>query len=87
MNNEQGWLNVYKPRGISSFNVVYKIKKKFNLKKIGHGGTLDPLAEGVLPIAIREEVSMSMFPGSNKPLTVITFPVMFAFITFTNYIR
>ena len=35
----QGWLNVYKPRGISSFNVVYKIKKKFNLKKIGHGGT------------------------------------------------
>ena len=34
---------------------------------------------------LREEVSMFMFPGSNKPLTVITFPVMFAFITFTNY--
>ena len=50
MNKDQGWLNVYKPKGISSFNVVFKIKKKFNLKKIGHGGTLDPLAEGVLPI-------------------------------------
>ena len=27
MNKDQGWLNVYKPKGISSFNVVYKIKK------------------------------------------------------------
>jgi tRNA pseudouridine55 synthase len=47
-----GWLNVYKPINISSFGVINKIKKKFNLLKLGHAGTLDPLAEGVLPIAI-----------------------------------
>ena len=41
----QGWLNIYKPSGISSFAVVKKIKKYFKLNKIGHGGTLDPLAE------------------------------------------
>ena len=61
----QGWLNVYKPRGISSFNVVYKIKKKFNLKKIGHGGTLDPLAEGVLPIAIGKTTKLIPFINRN----------------------
>ena len=47
-----GWLNIYKPVGISSFSTIYKIKKKFNIKKIGHAGTLDPNAEGILPIAI-----------------------------------
>ena len=52
MNEVQGWLNVYKPLNISSFNVIKKIKKKFNIKKIGHAGTLDPLAEGILPIAV-----------------------------------
>ena len=65
MNQVQGWLNVYKPRGISSFNVVYKIKKKFNLKKIGHGGTLDPLAEGVLPIAIGKTTKLIPFINKN----------------------
>ena len=52
MNNFAGWLNVYKPIGISSFGVLNKIKKKFHLSKIGHAGTLDPLAEGILPMAI-----------------------------------
>ena len=65
INQDQGWLNVYKPRGISSFNVVYKIKKKFNLKKIGHGGTLDPLAEGVLPIAIGKTTKLIPFINKN----------------------
>ena len=65
INQVQGWLNVYKPRGISSFNVVYKIKKKFNLKKIGHGGTLDPLAEGVLPIAIGKTTKLIPFINRN----------------------
>ena len=47
-----GFLNVYKPTGLTSQAVVSKIKKKFNINKIGHMGTLDPLACGVLPIAI-----------------------------------
>ena len=45
-----GILNINKPKGISSAGVVRKLKHLFNPKKIGHGGTLDPLATGVLPI-------------------------------------
>ena len=45
-NNQQGWLNVYKPINITSFGALKKIKKKYNVNKIGHAGTLDPLAEG-----------------------------------------
>lgn len=47
-----GFLNIYKPTGITSNAVVQKIKKRFHIDKIGHLGTLDPLACGVLPIAI-----------------------------------
>jgi tRNA pseudouridine55 synthase len=43
-------LNVYKPKGWTSFDVVAKIKKQQNNQKVGHAGTLDPLAEGVLII-------------------------------------
>ena len=65
MNNYQGWLNVYKPLGISSFLVVKKIRKYFELDKIGHGGTLDPLAEGILPIAIGKATKLIPFINSN----------------------
>lgn len=47
-----GFLNIYKPSGVTSSFVVQKIKKKFKPNKIGHLGTLDPLACGVLPIAV-----------------------------------
>ena len=47
-----GFVNVYKPRGVTSFSIVSRIKKIFNTKRVGHLGTLDPMAEGVLPIAI-----------------------------------
>lgn len=49
-----GWILVDKPEGISSAHTVAKIKRLFNVKKAGHGGTLDPLATGVLPIALGE---------------------------------
>ena len=57
----QGWVNLYKPKGISSFSAIYKIKKKFNIKKIGHAGTLDPSAEGILPIAINKTTKLIPF--------------------------
>ena len=57
----QGWVNLYKPKGISSFSTIYKIKKKFNIKKIGHAGTLDPAAEGILPIAINKTTKLIPF--------------------------
>ncbi len=53
-----GFLNINKPSGISSNFVLTKIKKKFDIKKIGHMGTLDPLASGVLPIAIGKATRM-----------------------------
>jgi tRNA pseudouridine55 synthase len=49
---KQGWINLYKPKNITSFKAINFIKKKFLIKKIGHAGTLDPMAEGILPIAI-----------------------------------
>ena len=49
-----GWLIIDKPIGISSRKVVDIISKSINKKKVGHAGTLDPLASGVLPIAIGE---------------------------------
>ena len=66
MNNYQGWLNIYKPKGLSSFFVVKQIKKKFNINKIGHGGTLDPLAEGILPIAIGKATKLIPFINSDQ---------------------
>ncbi|WP_125153727.1 tRNA pseudouridine(55) synthase TruB [Clostridium rectalis] len=47
-----GVLNILKPEGMTSFDVVRKVRKITNIKKVGHTGTLDPLASGVLPICI-----------------------------------
>ena len=52
MISKQGWINLYKPKNITSFKAINSIKKKYSIRKIGHAGTLDPMAEGVLPIAI-----------------------------------
>lgn len=54
MSTHHGWLNIYKEKGVSSFAVVAQVRKLLNIKKVGHGGTLDPLAEGILPIAVGE---------------------------------
>ena len=59
--NVQGWVNLYKPKNISSFYAIKKIKKKFNINKIGHAGTLDPLAEGILPIALGKTTKLIPF--------------------------
>ncbi len=49
-----GWLIVDKPLGITSSAVVGKVRRLFNAAKAGHGGTLDPMASGILPIAFGE---------------------------------
>ncbi len=46
-----GWLIIDKPPGMTSTDVVTRVKRAFDAQKVGHGGTLDPLATGVLPIA------------------------------------
>lgn len=47
-----GIINVYKPSGITSHDVVYKIRKLTGTKRVGHAGTLDPMACGVLPVLV-----------------------------------
>ena len=56
-----GWINLNKPEGISSNKCVIILKKLLNIKKIGYAGTLDPLASGVLPIAIGEATKSIRF--------------------------
>ena len=47
-----GWIILDKPQGITSTQAVNKIKRALDAQKAGHGGTLDPLATGILPIAL-----------------------------------
>ncbi len=49
-----GWLAVDKPLNVTSTRVVSILKRLYNAQKTGHGGTLDPLADGILPIAFGE---------------------------------
>lgn len=49
-----GFLNIDKPVGMTSHDVVAKLRRLAGQKRIGHGGTLDPAATGVLPIALGE---------------------------------
>ncbi|HAJ78094.1 MAG TPA: tRNA pseudouridine(55) synthase TruB, partial [Clostridiales bacterium] len=53
-----GIINVLKPAGISSNAVLSKIKKKLHPNKIGHLGTLDPSASGVLPVCINKATKL-----------------------------
>ena len=53
-NEINGWINLDKPVGVTSTQAVAQLKFLFNAKKVGHAGTLDPLASGVLPIAFGE---------------------------------
>ena len=54
----QGFINVYKPSGVTSAYVVNQIKRTYHIDKVGHMGTLDPMAQGVLPIAIGKATRM-----------------------------
>ena len=56
---KNGILNIDKPQGITSHDVVDVIKKLFPNMKVGHTGTLDPLATGVLPICIGEATKLT----------------------------
>ncbi len=49
---KDGWLVADKPKGVTSAKVVSKIRKFLDLSKVGHAGTLDPIATGILPIAL-----------------------------------
>lgn len=61
-----GFVNINKPCNISSASVCYRLRKLLKIKQIGHCGTLDPLANGVLPIAIGKATRLIEFLPCNK---------------------
>ncbi len=68
-----GWLNLDKPLGLSSTQALSAVRRILSPQKSGHGGTLDPLATGVLPIALGEAtktVSLLMDAAKTYRLTV-----------------
>ena len=56
-----GWLVLDKPIGVSSAKAVAEARRIFNARRAGHGGTLDPLASGILPIAFGEATKTSAY--------------------------
>lgn len=54
-----GVINVYKEKGYTSHDVVAIVRKTLNIKKVGHTGTLDPDAEGVLPVCIGQATKLA----------------------------
>ncbi|MDT8716416.1 tRNA pseudouridine(55) synthase TruB [Clostridium sp. 19966] len=66
-----GIINCYKPEGITSFDAVAKIKKTSKEKKVGHTGTLDPAASGVLPICLGKATKLiDLIMNGNKKYEV-----------------
>lgn len=62
-----GILLINKPKGITSFDVIRKLKKILNTTKIGHSGTLDPFAEGLLVVLVGRATKLSnMLMSQNK---------------------
>lgn len=61
-----GFLNIYKPKGITSHDVVSYLRKITKIKQIGHTGTLDPFAEGVLPICIGKATRLIEYLADDK---------------------
>ncbi|MFW6415746.1 MAG: tRNA pseudouridine(55) synthase TruB [Thermodesulfobacteriota bacterium] len=61
---QHGVLNLNKPGGITSTKCLEKIKKVLGQKKIGHAGTLDPLAEGVLVVLLGEGTKLEPYLGT-----------------------
>ena len=61
-----GFINLNKPAGFTSHDCVAKLRKLLNTKKVGHGGTLDPAATGVLPIAVGKATRLLQFLPESK---------------------
>lgn len=61
-----GIINVLKPSGMTSFDVIAKLRKIYGQKKIGHGGTLDPMAAGVLPVFLGKATRIIEFASIDE---------------------
>lgn len=61
-----GFLNIYKPKGLTSHDVVARLRKITKVRQIGHTGTLDPFATGVLPICIGKATRLIEYLNDDK---------------------
>ena len=71
MASKDNLLLVNKPKGISSFDVIRILRKKLGAKKMGHAGTLDPLAEGLMLIGVGDEGTKTLSNYLKLPKTYI----------------
>lgn len=62
----QGFLNLDKPFGLTSHDCVARVRRLLKLKRVGHGGTLDPAATGVLPIALGRATRLLQYLPEQK---------------------
>lgn len=61
-----GFINLHKPVGLTSHDCVARVRRILKTKRVGHGGTLDPLATGVLPIAVEGATRLLQFLPTAK---------------------
>ncbi len=66
-----GFLNILKPKGMTSHDVISRLRKILQIKQIGHSGTLDPLASGVLPVGIGKATRLLEYL-SDKKVYIVT---------------
>ncbi|WP_320667077.1 tRNA pseudouridine(55) synthase TruB [Prochlorococcus sp. MIT 1307] len=66
MNNPFGFVIIDKEQGLTSHDCVNKVRKIFGIKRVGHGGTLDPSVTGVLPIALGPATRLLTYLPSDK---------------------
>jgi len=77
-----GWIVVDKPLGLTSTQVIGKVRRATQAAKLGHGGTLDPLATGILPIALGE--ATKTIPWCQDATKVYRFTVAWGTATATD---
>jgi tRNA pseudouridine55 synthase len=76
-----GFINLYKPVGWTSHDCVAKLRRLLQIKKVGHGGTLDPAAAGVLPVAVGRATRLLQYLPNDKAYRAV---VRFGLITSTD---
>ncbi len=64
----EGFFNLNKPAGPTSHDMVKQVRRLLHIHRVGHGGTLDPLAEGVLPIALGRATRLLPFLQEGEKL-------------------
>ena len=61
-----GVINIYKPKGLTSHDVVNVVRKALGIRQVGHAGTLDPFAQGVLPVCVGKATRLIEYFDDDK---------------------